>query len=130
MLFISAQAGSFGTQKSAETISSAKQVFIEIPLYRNPVDCKPSIPNRFYFKGGTPCICLRVHVWCCVPSAFQCAILHLLFEALSLAACGFQCSPNPGAPNSPKQVLFIDFRPRSRCYLSTWSPRETLGFKA
>ena len=31
--------------------------------------------------------------------------------------------PNPGAPNSPKQVMFIYFRPQSRYYLYTWSPR-------
>ena len=31
--------------------------------------------------------------------------------------------PYPGTPNSPKQVLFTDFRPQSRYYLYTWSPR-------
>ena len=28
-------------------------------------------------------------------------------------------------PGAPKQVLFTGFRPRSRYYLSTWSPRES-----
>ena len=30
----------------------------------------------------------------------------------------------PGAPNSPKQVQFTDFKPQSRYYLYTWSPWE------
>ena len=34
---------------------------------------------------------------------------------------------NPGAPQSPKQVVFIDLRPQSRYYLYTWSPRVNKG---
>ena len=33
-------------------------------------------------------------------------------------------NPNPGAPNSPKQVIFVYFRAQSRYYVYTWSPRE------
>ena len=35
----------------------------------------------------------------------------------------------PGAPNSPKQVIFTHFRPQSKYYSYTWSPRDWVAVR-
>ena len=41
---------------------------------------------------------------------------------------GYDSGLNPKTPNSPKHVLFVDFRPKvGTIYLYTWSLRARLG---
>ena len=75
------------------------------------------------FRGST--LDCRIESWdCSHRSSKNCADSSRPGAFRQSGPCGWpQGWQNPGAPNSPKEGIFIYFRPRSRYFLHAWSPR-------